>query len=404
MQYAVNLLKKLVVVPTINPPRQKYGDIVKLLSIELESVGLSVEVVEIPEEYLDKVYPYTPKHRGNKRFVVLARSARGNASLHINGHYDVVPPGRGWTRDPFRLVVEGERLYGRGTTDMKGGIAAVIAAIKKTIEEGKLREPIELAFVPDEESGGIGTRYLIEELGLAPRHVLIAEPTNSERIAIGHKGVVRGVVKVIGRQGHAARPWMAVNAFEEASKIVSCLLKELPRNLGLRESRYPFLEEEARRTTVSLGGYAESSSMKDNMIPGEFTFSFDMRTIPEDNNESVFSTFKEVLSACAARSSARVEIAKLIDIPPASTPTQSPLIRYVKNIAKSVIGQEPKLFINTGRNDLVFYRKKGSHVVVYGPGITGQAHAVNEYTTLSELRKFIEIYSTILENLRTLKN
>ncbi|MQL46472.1 M20/M25/M40 family metallo-hydrolase, partial [Escherichia coli] len=92
-----------------------------------------------------------------------------------NGHYDVVPPGRGWARDPFTPTVEGDRIYGRGATDMKGGIAATIAALKKIRDNNVGRNlTIEAVFVPDEESGGVGTKYYVEKARKIPEYVVIA--------------------------------------------------------------------------------------------------------------------------------------------------------------------------------------------------------------------------------------
>ena len=285
---------------------------------------------------------------------------------------------------------------------MKGGIAAFLAALREVLRSSELKVPVELAFVPDEESGGVGTKYLVEEVGVRPKYVLIPEPTTSEALAIGHKGMVRGLIKVIGKQGHATRPWDAVNAFEKACEVVYELRRKLLPLLRSVRSGYPFLSDEAKYVTLSLGGYALSPSMKDNVIPGEFIFSFDMRTVPEISNSWAFDLLSKVLREVAEKVSVKVEVSKLIDIPATSTPTDSPLVKYVVRVAEAVLRLRPRIYVNTGRYDLVYYRQVGSHAVVYGPGVKGQAHAVNEYTTLEELRRFTQIYSEVLRNLKEL--
>ncbi len=364
---------------------------------------MSVEVIEISESYLDEHYPYAPQHRGYPRYIVLARTSPGEPAIHFNGHYDVVPPGSSWSRDPFKPVIENGKLYGRGATDMKGGIASLIAALRRTLSEGELPRPVELAFVPDEESGGIETRYLVEELGVRPRYVLIAEPTTSGLLGIRHKGMIRELIKVIGKQGHASRPWKAVNAFEKACLLVSKLLGEFVPQLQRVRSSYPFLEEEAHYTTIALGGYATSSSMKDNVIPNEFVSSFDIRTIPEQNNTELFEEFREYLQRVATELQVGIDIVKLIDIPAAFTPLDSPLIGFVKSVAMRVLGYEPRIYVNTGRFDLVFYRRYGSHVIAYGPGASGQAHAIDEYTYINEIEVFVELYSEMIKRLSELR-
>ncbi len=402
VKQCIDLLFQLIEIPTVNPPGENYHRMAKLLKQYLEELGFRVEIIEIPENYLDKFYPYAPQHRGYPRYIVLARNCSDRVDLHINCHYDVVPPGEGWSFDPFKPIVKEDRVYGRGATDMKGGIACVLTALRLAIERRELRGCIELAFVPDEESGGIGTKYLVEELGATPRYVLIPEPTSSELIAIGHKGMIRGLIRVFGRQGHASRPWRAVNAFEKGCILVARLVEVFQRYAHSKRSDMPFEEEEARYVTLSLGGWVRTSAMKDNVVPGEFSFSFDIRTIPELSNEEVFRSFKSMVEEIAGDIGVRVAIEKLIDIPAASTPIDSPLLTFVRSIASKVLGYEPRIFVNTGRYDLVFYRSRGSHVVVYGPGVRGQAHAVDEYITIEELRRFINIYAEIFRSLEQL--
>lgn len=400
MGYALSLLRDLISIPTVNPPGTNYHEMSQYLRERLENLGFKVEVIKVPEEYLNSNYPYAPQHKGYPRYIVVGKYGEGEPKIHFNSHYDVVPPGSGWKSNPFELRVEGEKLVGRGTSDMKGGIAALITALHTVIEEGALRATVEVVFVPDEESGGIGTKYLVEEVGVKPRNVIITEPTSSKRLAIGHKGMVRGLITVLGKQAHASRPWLGINAFEKTCIIMARALPRIEEELRSIKSKYPFTSDEAAYTTVSFGGYAVSSSMKDNVIPGEFTFSYDLRVIPEvPNNEVVFSKITEALLAEATKEGVKIKVSKLIDIPAAITPEDSPLVRFVSHVAKEALGDGPKIFVNTGRYDLVFYRARNSHVVVYGPGIPGQPHSVNEYTTKSEILAFIKIYSLILRRL-----
>ncbi|MEM1930811.1 MAG: M20/M25/M40 family metallo-hydrolase, partial [Sulfolobales archaeon] len=166
-EWGLEVLKDMVSIPTVNPPGEKYGEFARLSREVLENLGFEVSVFEVPRDYVERYYPDYSQY---PRYIVLAKYGTGKPVLQFNGHYDVVPPGSGWSKNPFEPIIEGGRLYGRGSSDMKGGIAAFIAAAKTLVESvGKVRGTLELALVPDEEIGGeTGTGYLVREIGSRP--------------------------------------------------------------------------------------------------------------------------------------------------------------------------------------------------------------------------------------------
>ncbi len=398
LSYALDVLKKLISIPTVNPPGEGYEEAASFLKRVLEDLGASVELIEVPEDYLDKHYPYAPAHHGRKRLIVFARFSR-SCVLHVNAHYDVVPPGVGWKYEPFTPVIEDGKVFGRGASDDKAGIACAIASLKKLIDEG-VEPRVEVAFVPDEESGGIGTRYLVEEIRIKPSRVLITEPTTSERIAIGHKGVVRGFIRIVGTQGHAAAPWRFINAFEEGCKFATKFLSEVKSVFSRYRSSYPYECDEAKFSTISLGGVAKVSTEKENVIPGEFMFSFDARIVPELDVELAKRKILEVAKECSRESRARIEVEITTCIPASVTHPDSDLVKTLVSIAKRVIDVEPRLFVNSGRYDSVYYALRGASCAIYGPGAEGVAHAPNEYVPIEELRRFIAIYSELFKELQ----
>ncbi len=402
LEYAVNTLVDLVKIPTVNPPGENYQTIALFLKQELESLGFEVELIEIPESYLNNTYPYAPLHHGKPRYVVWGSIGYGRA-IQFNGHYDVVVPGERWSTDPFVPVIKDGRIYGRGTTDMKGGIAVTLAALKYAVEMKLVKDvKVEVAFVPDEESGGMGSRYLLEEKEVDADYVVISEPTTSEYIGIAHKGFARGIVEVVGRQGHASRPWKSVNAFEKACELVSDFLPRYWKLLEGRRTSYPTDEQDAACPSISLGGYTRSPTEKDNIIPGAFEFSFDRRIIPEENEDKVAMELLKYLRDSAARVGAKFEVTIKSLIAPSATPMDSHIVTLMEEVIQRTLGFCPKLKLNAGRWDLVYYRKAGIEGVVYGPGVKGQAHAVNEYTTIGELERVLKVYVYFLENVSRL--
>ncbi|MEZ0290089.1 MAG: M20 family metallopeptidase [Sulfolobales archaeon] len=398
--FAVEILSELIKIPTVNPPGAEYRRCAEYLYKKMSEIGFDVEIIEIPEEYLDKYYPYSPQHRGYPRLIVYAKKGKSGKILHFNGHYDVVPPGSGWSRDPFTPVVEGDKIYGRGSTDMKGGIAATIAALKKIIDQGFSRDMIlEALFVPDEESGGVGTRYYVESVKRVPDYVVIAEPSTSSKITIGHKGLVRGVVSVYGKQAHGSVPWLGDNAFLKASELVLRFMRIYTPLLESRVTRAPVEDERARHPTINLGGYAESLSRKDNIVPGEFVFSIDRRVIPEEDIDQVVSELREYMRRASEETSIRHEVKILSAVPPALTPVDARLVRVAEKCVKDVLRVQPRITISTGRNDSVYYRSRGSEVITYGPGVESVAHMPDEYNSIEEIRRSIDVYLCIANSL-----
>jgi len=399
---AIRILSDLIRIPTVNPPGSDYARCAELLSKRLSEIGFSVDVIEIPEDYLDRHYPYSPQHRGHPRLIVYAKKGRGGRVIHFNGHYDVVPPGSGWSRDPFTPFIEGDRIYGRGSTDMKGGIASVIASLKKIYDSGVGRNiAVEALFVPDEEAGGVGTRYYVERVAKAPEYVVIAEPSTSRRVIIGHKGLVRGVVSVYGKQAHGSSPWLGDNAFLKASRLALRFMDIYNPILRSRVTSAPVEEPEARHPTINLGGYAESLSRKDNTVPGEFVFSFDRRVIPEEDIGSVVEELRRVFARASENVGARHDVKILSSVPPSLTPRESILVNITSRCVEKIVGNPPAIAISVGRNDSVYYRGKGSEVITYGPGAEGIAHMPDEHNSISEIERSIDVYLCITRSLDT---
>jgi len=394
----LKLLAKLVEVPTVNPPGERYEAFAKLAESLLRGMGFSVEVIEVPSDYLDRHYPYAPAHRGYPRYVVLGRYGEGSPALHFNGHYDVVPPGSGWSYEPFKATVVGDRVYGRGTTDMKGGIAAVLVAIESLLKEGfEPRGTIEVALVPDEEAGGVGSRFLAEEvLKAPPDYVVIAEPTTSTMVSIGHKGMVRGVVRVLGRQVHGSTPWLGENAFLAAARLASRFSELYEPILKSRRTSAPVLLPEGTYPTINLGGYAESLSRKDNVVPGEFVFSFDRRLIPEEGVDEVVREIGELLERASRDVGSRYELKVLGSVPPSITPAEAEVVKLVSSCVEAELGVRPTLYLSFGRNDLVYYTNiLKAYGVCYGPGVMNVAHTADEYTTIPELESSVRVYRCV---------
>jgi len=401
IDWGVKVLKDMISIPTVNPPGERYEDFARYSKEVLEHLGFRVEVVRVPDDYVKRFYP---DYASYPRYIVLARLGEGKPVLQFNGHYDVVPPGSGWTKKPFDPVIEDGKVFGRGADDMKGGIAAFLAAIKAFTDSGKrFKGSVEVALVPDEEIGGeTGTGYLVRELRSRPDYVVIAEPSGSETIWIGHKGAVWAIVEVFGRQAHGSTPWLGVNAFEYMVILAHRLMNEYKPLLDSRKSRYEYDDPRGAKPTITIGGEVRGS-VKVNVVPGYYAFSIDRRVTPEERVEDVEKEIINFVKKASADFPPDVKVnVKIVNrLPPALTDPSSHLVKVAKEAGKEVIGKEPRATVCLGGLDMRYYTEVGISTITYGPGVLGAAHMADEYITLSEFERMVKIYYRIMEKLLT---
>ncbi|MCP5119084.1 MAG: M20/M25/M40 family metallo-hydrolase, partial [bacterium] len=205
---------------------------------KLDRCGFEVEYLEAADR---------PEHSPQyPRMNVLGRK-RGHSDhplIHLNGHTDVVPAGEGWTVDPFGGLVRDGRLCGRGSADMKAGIAAAVYAAEAVRRTGvQLEGSIEVSGTVDEESGGFaGMAWLAETGRIAARrtdYVIIPEPLNVDRICIGHRGVYWFKVKAHGKAAHGSMPFLGVSAIDQMSALLEVMRNHLSPALAERTTRMP---------------------------------------------------------------------------------------------------------------------------------------------------------------------
>ncbi len=396
LDWAVKLLCDLISVPTVVPPGEKYEELVSLARDVLRELGLGVEVHRVPKEVVAKKLPGMEEY---PRLILLARLGSGRPILHFNGHYDVVPPGSGWRRNPFKPVVEGGRVYGRGASDMKGGIACFIYAVKSLLDAGWQPEhgSIELSLTPDEEVGGAtGVGYMLEAGLSKPDYVVVAEPTGPARVWIGNKGNVWLRVRVYGKQAHASTPWLGRNAFEDAAYIAYKLSTSYREMISTRLSKLPYEDPREARPTLTLGGEVAGGGGKINVIPGYFEFTVDRRTIPEEDPRQVEAELRGFIEAVAQEIGARVDVVTVAVGEAAYTSPDSELVRAVVEEAEKVLGRKPKTVVCAGGLDTRYYQARGIQAVTYGPGSPEQAHVPDESIEVAAIREVGEVYARLM--------
>lgn len=392
---AEEILMESIKYPTVLG--EAYEDLINYYAEVLKKYGIHVTIHRVPDEYVkEKLRP--EMNPDKPRYILLARIGGSDKVLQFNGHYDVVFPGEGWkVTEPFRPLMKDGKIYGRGSTDMKGGIAAFLAAMIY-LASAKEEPPIsvEAAVVPDEEIGGAtGTGYLVNELGSRPTWAVIAEPSGIDNIWHGHKGLVWAEVIVKGRQSHGSTPWLGVNAFEKMVYVAKYLIENYLPKLREKTSSYTYEQPGGEHPTAALGGKLTAPGSI-NILPGQVSFSIDRRLIIEENIDNVIEELRQYIREAAEKHHADVELRIIEKMEPAFTDPNSEIVEALAKAIKANIGAEPRRTVCVGGLDLRYYSYRGIQVATYGPGEPNMPHKVDEYIDIGNLYKVIDVYVDLI--------
>ncbi|MCJ2085106.1 acetylornithine deacetylase [Methylobacterium sp. E-005] len=302
----------------------------------------------------------------------------------LSGHSDVVPvEGQPWSSDPFTLREEGGRLYGRGTSDMKGFLAVCLALLPEMVA-ADLATPLHLAISYDEEVGCLGVRPLIARmLERVPRPLgcFVGEPTGME-VVVGHKGKSAARLTFRGRASHSALAPQGVNAVEYAARFIEHvrLSAEALARDGARDDLYD-VPHTTGLSSVIQGGAAL------NIVPDSCSVSFEYRAIGADDagalaasaiayaTDTLAPLMRAVDPACG------VAVEPLIDYPGLDTDPEAPVVTLAKRLA----GRNSHAKVSYGTEGGLFERLGGVPALVIGPGSIARAHRADEYVTRAEL-------------------
>ncbi|MBN8920446.1 MAG: succinyl-diaminopimelate desuccinylase [Rhizobiales bacterium] len=326
---------------------------------------------------------------------LFARIGDGGPHLVFAGHTDVVPPGdeTAWSHPPFAANVEAGVLYGRGAVDMKGAIAAFVAAAQGHLDQngGKPRGSISLLITGDEEGPGInGTAKLLawaRERGETFDHCILGEPTNPDKlgdaIKIGRRGSLSGTLTVTGKQGHVAYPHLADNPIRYAVRVMSELMSET-----LDYGTDHFDPSNLEFTSVDVGNRAV------NVIPGQAHARFNIRFNDRHTQESLKS-WLEARCAQAGRGDVTCTLEYAQGNSDAFLTEPGPFVDIVSAAIENVTGRKPALSTSGGTSDARFIRH---FCPVIEFGLVGQTmHQVDERVPIADLVALTAIYRGVLD-------
>ncbi len=361
----------------------------KLVGFDTTSFKSNLDLIKFIENYLNDfniksklVYDET-ENKANL-FATIGGDSKGG--IVLSGHTDVVPiKNQKWSSDPFTLTERDNKLFGRGSSDMKGFIAVVLSRVSKMVET-KLNKPIHLAFSYDEEIGCVGVHGLldlIEKKSINPEFCIVGEPTSME-VVIGHKGKHAYGVKVDGFSCHSGQAPYGVNAINYAAKLISYIeeLNKEKSKIGPFDNEY-----EIPYSTLSTGLINGGTIL--NIVPNLCQFEFEIRHLAEDDPKAIMQKIHEYGDELITKEmhkispKANITFAEIINYPGLNISETINPVKQVKDILN--VSKHKKVIFGTEGG--LFKKKLNIPTIVCGPGSIDQAHKPDEYIAIEQLEK-----------------
>ena len=358
----------------------------RLIAFDTVSATSNLELVGWVADYLDGLgieSVLTRNAEGTKANLYATVGPGGRGGIILSGHTDVVPvAGQAWTSDPFRLDARGERLYGRGTADMKGFIALVLAMVPQALA-APLEIPLHIALSYDEEVGCLGVPALIRSLpeGAArPRLAIIGEPTGMQ-VANAHKGIHFLRTRLTGHEAHSSMPERGVNAIAAAAEIIveiGRLAAECRAAAGA-DSRF-----DPPYTSFNIGRIAGGAAV--NIIARDCAFDWEFRPVPGEDAAALRRRIDDFIMADllprlrAGHPDAAVETETMALVPPLVPDPGSP----AETLARDLTGANEATTIAFA-TEAGLFQAAGIPAVICGPGSIEVAHQPDEFITRDQL-------------------
>jgi acetylornithine deacetylase len=367
----------------------------RLVAFDTTSSKSNLGLISFVEGYLGGLgvaSQRVPTRDGLKTSLFATIGPSGIGGIGLSGHTDVVPvAGQVWDTDPFTMVERDGKLFGRGTCDMKGYLACVLAMVPD-FQARALKMPIHIVFSYDEEVGCTGVRPMIAEFGkslVRPHMVLVGEPTGMG-VVDAHKGPVRWRVEVTGHAAHSSLPHLGVNAITYAAR----LLAELARMEEELKALPPDPRFDPPWTTLQVTEIAGGTAS--NIVPVPCWFGWEIRALPGFDHKPLDARLRRYAAhACLpdmlrVAPDADIEITITNEVPPFAADTRSGVVPLALKLA----GQN-ETFAVSYATEAGLFQSGGAPAVVCGPGHIAQAHTPNEFVHVTELEKCLRFLSRL---------
>ena len=376
--------RDLIGIASENPPGDYYRECAERIRAELDHLGLAYQVVEAPG------FSALP------RYNLLSFHGDGQRTLYFHGHYDVVPA---QSREQFTPRVEKGRLIGRGSADMKAGVASMIYATALLKE---CRIPLEgrigLCIVADEETGGQGGSRYLDEVGLLGVNgvaMLTPEPTSGV-IWNANRGAVTLRITVKGKAAHVGLQHQGINAFEQMLEVARAL-QVLKAEVEQRRTHYRIVPEAAAHSILMLGGRVEGGA-NFNVVPEACSFTVERRFNPEEDLATEKAALFALLDELRARGIA-LDTEILQEGFSSGVPEDHPVAKILADTIEGVVGDRPAFTMCPGILETRWYARKGIPAFAYGPGLLEVSHGPREAIEIERIYQHTLLYALVATRL-----
>jgi len=388
----VRFLQELVRVPTDTPPGNNAPHAERTAEL-LRKFGLDAEKHPVPEAIV-KQYGL----QSITNLIVRRRFGDGGKTIALNAHGDVVPPGEGWTHDPYGGEVVDGKLYGRAAAVSKSDFASYTFALRALESlRAPLKGGVELHFTYDEEFGGeLGPGWLLEHQLTKPDFLLAAG--FSYQVVTAHNGCLQMEVTVHGKMAHAAIPDTGIDALQGATVILNALYEQNRRYRAIT-SKVPGIQHPYLNVGRIEGG------TNTNVVPGKVVLKLDRRMIPEENPDQVEADVRRVIDEAAASfPGIRVEIRRLLRADAwLPDPRSAPLVQALQRHGEAVFGEPIPTSGTPLYTDVRLYGAAGVPAAIYGAGprtvLESRAKQADEHLVLDDLRRATKVVARTLLDL-----
>ncbi len=395
-EYMLDLLEDLIAFRTVAPPGSFYHEIIDYLIPILNGMGFATKKLVMPSDVFESKCADT-RLFGDRVNLIADLDLGREETLVIYTHLDVVPPGDNWSTDPFSLTIKNGRAYGRGVSDSKGAVAALLAALRAILKKEKPKYNLRLLLTTDEEVGGYSGLCYLADVGLVKGDKMLCMDGFSDDVVIGSNGIITWEVTVSGRAAHSGSSFLGDNAIEKSLPVIDAVLRHkkrveskrsaLPASSVLRDRGIDHMMP-ILNINVIHGG------IKENIVPDRCVFRGDRRVIPEERMEDAMKELEEIVSDFPD-----VSLKLWPGYPPMKIDPEHPWVIEVKDAVKKATGIEPAVSGAQGSLDQAYVTEITKiPAAVYGVGrqLESNAHGVDENVRIEDLVSYMRFIEELL--------